>query len=713
MKQVLVRSGQVVVEEVPAPTAEPGTVLVAVINSAVSVGTELSGVRASGVPLWKRALAQPENVKRVVDMVMSEGISKTRDVVSGKLHSAMPTGYSAAGVVVELGEGVTDLAIGQHVACAGAGIANHAEVVAVPRNLVVPVPDGVTSEEASTVTLGAIALQGVRRAQPTLGETFVVIGMGVLGQLTSQILKANGCRVFGSDLDPVREERALELGMDGALGAGRAEAIEAILRLTDGHGADGVIITAAAQGSEIVSTAFKLCRKKGRVVLVGAVGLDIDRDDIYEKELDFLVSTSYGPGRYDASYEEDGNDYPVAYVRWTENRNMAEYLRLLAEGRVEVEPLTDAVHVIDDAPHAYAALQDGEDSPLLVLLDYPSPPVDRFDRRVMRVKVSPAPEGRVRITVIGAGGFSKSMHLPNIAYLSDHYVLRGVVSRTGSNAADLASQYEAAFSATDPAEAFADPKTDAVLIATRHDSHANLALRALEAGKHVLVEKPLGMNAEEVAKVADFFEGRESAPLLMTGFNRRFSPHAKRIAELTAGRSAPMMINYRMNAGFVPLDHWAHDPVQGGGRNIGEACHIYDLFTYLTGTRVAEVTAAAIAPSGGKYSPSDNFTMTATFGDGSVATLTYTALGAAEHPKEAMEVFCDGVVYTLDDYKTLSVSGSSAGGVHTQMQDKGHKQELVEFAATVHADGEAPIPLWQQIQAMEIAFRVEDVLSGR
>jgi len=714
MKQVLVRSGEVVVEDVPTPTAEPGTVLVAVAHSAVSVGTELSGVRASGTPLWKRALAQPENVRRVVDMVLSEGLTKTRDIVQGKLQSAAQTGYSAAGVVAELGEGVTDLAVGQHVACAGAGLANHAEVIAVPRNLVVPVPDGVPSAQAATVTLGAIAMQGVRRAEPTLGETFVVIGLGILGQLTVQMLQANGCRVFGSDLDAQRVERAVGLGMEGELGTGLEASVEAILRLTEGHGADGVIITAAAPSNEIVSTAFKLCRKKGRVVLVGDVGLDIDRADMYEKELDFLISTSYGPGRYDAAYEEHGLDYPVGYVRWTENRNMAEYLRMLAEGRMQVEPLTDAVYSIDEAPDAYAALQSGAgDAPLLVLLEYPSSAADRFSRRVLEPSVMPARDGQIRIAVIGAGGFAKTTHLPNLASLSDRYHLQAVVTRTGANAADVAKHYGADYSSTDFAAVIADADVDAVLVATRHDLHADMALRALEAGKHVLVEKPLVMNAAELAGVTAFFDGRESAPLLLTGFNRRFSPAARRLASLTRQRSAPMMIDYRMNAGYVPLDHWVHDPEQGGGRNVGEACHIYDLFTYLTGSRVTSVTARAIAPSGGKYVPSDNFSMTAAFEDGSVATLTYTAMGSPDHPKEQMELFCDGVVYTLNDYRSLDVAGSSAEGVRTQTPDKGHRAELIAFADAIRDGSESPIPLWQQVQAMEIAFLVEDALSGR
>jgi len=382
------------------------------------------------------------------------------------------------------------------------------------------------------------------------------------------------------------------------------------------------------------------------------------------------------------------------------------------DGRVVIEPLIDAVHPVAEAPAAYAALQDAEASPLLVLLSYDRPVEERLVRTVAMPSVASVREGAIRIAVVGAGGFAKSTHLPNLAALSDRYHVRAIVTRSGSNAADVASQYGADYSATDYAEVLRDPDVDAVLIATRHNLHARMALDALAAGKHVLVEKPLAMKRGELDEVAAFFEGKQSAPVLLTGFNRRFSPHARRVRELVRERTAPMMLTYRMNAGWVPLDHWVHSPEQGGGRNIGEACHIYDLFTYLTGARVTGVTARAIAPVTGQYAPHDNFAVTATFADGSVATLLYTALGAREHPKEQMEVFCDGAVYVLDDYRTLEVRGRRDAGVTTQLQDKGHKQELVEFADAIAGRAELPISLWQQVQAMEIAFAVEDELAG-
>ncbi|MDI6842824.1 MAG: bi-domain-containing oxidoreductase [Anaerosomatales bacterium] len=715
MKQVLVKQGQVLVEEVPAPKAEPGTVVVAVDHSCISAGTELSGMQASGTPLWKRALRNPEKVLTVLKMAATEGVGRTKAVVEGRLASGDPTGYSVAGTVIEVGAGVTDIAPGERVACAGAQAAHHAEVVRVPRNLVVRVPEGVSLAHASTVTLGAIALQGIRRLEPTLGESFVVIGLGILGQLTVQMLKADGCRVIALDLDPARVELAERLGADVGLRSEDGDAIERVARLTDGYGADGVVITAATKSSEVVSTAFKMCRRKGRVVLVGDVGLDIKREDIYTKELDFRISTSYGPGRYDARYEEHGLDYPIGYVRWTENRNMAEYLRLVSEGAVDLDAMISAVYPVEQAADAYDALRHGEPRPLMVLLSYPRSVEERIERVVPNAMATPGREGAVRIALVGAGGFAKGMHLPNIKAQPELMTLHAVCTRTGHNAQATAKQYGARYATTDVEQVLADPEVDAMLIATRHDLHAELALKALQAGKHVLVEKPLAITREELARVVAFFEEAERsstpAPILLTGFNRRFSPFVVRLRELTERRSDPMQIVYRMNAGYIPLDHWVHGP-EGGGRNVGEACHIYDLFTFLTGARVTSVQAAAIEPRTGTYARNDNFTATFTFEDGSVATLVYTALGSTDHPKEQAEVFCDGKVCVLEEYRALRVVGSPAAGIETKVVDKGQAAEIAAFARAIREGGEWPIPLWQQEQAMRMAFDVEDALRG-
>jgi len=713
MKQVLVRQGQAVVEEVPAPLVEPGTVLVRVERSCISVGTEMSGLRGSGVPLWKRALAEPDKVRKALQMVATQGLAHTRSVVEGKLQAGSPTGYSAAGEVFEAGEGVDDLRPGDLVACAGSQYANHAEIVRVPRNLVVAIPPGLDFDAASTVTLGAIALQGVRRVQPTLGETFVVLGLGILGQLTVQLLRANGCRVIGTDLDRARIALAVKSGAAHGIHPDDGPDVDQVARLTDGAGADGVIVTAASPSDAIVSTAFRMCRKKGRVVLVGDVGLNLNRADFYKKELDFLISTSYGPGRYDEAYEERGIDYPVAYIRWTENRNMAGYLRLVAEGAVRVAPLVSGVFPVDRAPEAYESLKRQGDRPLMVLLSYPrgegaAPPA----RSIPNPYAKPAGQGKVRIAVVGAGGFAKGTHLPNLQSLSDDYHIRTVVSRTGANAVAVAKQFGAAMASTDYREALSDPSVDAVLITTRHDLHGLIALEALEAGKHVLVEKPLSLTRDGLDRLVAFYgkipEG-SPAPILLTGFNRRFSPHARVLRDAVGARSNPVILQYTMNAGYLPLDHWVHGK-EGGGRNLGEACHVYDLFTFLTGSRFVSVTAKAIRPATGHYGARDNFVATVSFEDGSVASLAYTALGSGDYPKERLEVFADGKVFILDNYRKLSVYGAKIKGLETPSVEKGHREELVAFALAVRDGGEGPIPFWQQVQATEIALRVEEQL---
>ena len=711
MKQVLIRRGQVVVEAVPAPVIEPGTVLVRVEHSCISVGTELSGLRASGEPLWRRAIRQPEKVRHVASIAASQGPGAARDLVNGKLAAGEPTGYSAAGVVVAVEEDVEELAIGNRVACAGAQFAHHAELIRVPRNLTVRVPDDLDSAHASTVTLGAIALQGVRRAVPTLGETFVVVGLGIIGQLTAQLLRANGCRVIGTDLDPARIAVARSLGMDMSIDGTIDSPDEQVRRLTGG-GADGVIVTAATPDSALISMAFRMCRRKGRAVVVGDVGLDLEREDLYRKELDLFISTSYGPGRYDPAYEEGGHDYPIGYVRWTENRNMAEYLRLVANGSVRLEPLISATYAVDEAPAAYASLDAGADRPLCVLLSYPvSETPSAEPRTVPNPTARPARPGTIAVALIGAGAFAKGMHLPNVRAMSNDFSLRAVVSRSGPNAMATATQFGAAYATTDVDEALDDPEVGLVIVATRHDLHARLALGALRRGKHVLVEKPLALTAEELAEIQAFYRETPDGPILLTGFNRRFSPYGTRLAELVRDRTNPMILDYRMNAGYVSLDNWVHGP-EGGGRNRGEACHIYDLFTHLTGSRVVDVRASAIRARTGHYAAGDNFTATASFEDGSVATLTYTALGSGDHPKERLDIYLDGSVLSLDDYRRLTVAGRKAPGLETSAPAKGQKEELAALARAIRDGGPWPIPLWQQVQATEIALAVEPFLAG-
>lgn len=710
MKQVLVRSGGVVIEEVPAPRVSPKNLLVRVCHSCVSVGTEMAAVGNSGLPLYRRALKQREHAKRVIDLMRDQGVKRTLDRVLGKLSAGLPTGYSAAGEVIEVGSEVSEFRFGDLVACAGGGIANHAEFIEVPVNLAVKIPPGVTTELASTVTLGAIAMQGVRRANPTLGETVSVVGLGILGQLTAQLLRANGCRVCGIDIDAARVRVALDHGIDFGIDASTENYVDRIHRLTDGFGADVVVITAASASNSIISEAMQACRKKGRVVLVGDVGLDLKRSDFYKKELDFLISCSYGPGRYDPAYEEGGQDYPLPYVRWTENRNMEAYLHLLASGRISVSTLGIRKYSIDQAPKVYEALKNGNERSLIVILEYPERQV--LPLRAITLKAPVKTDGRIRVALVGAGNFVTATHLPNLAKLNKRFALHCVMSRTGANARGIAIQFQASYATTDFEQVLSDPAVDLVMIATRHDLHGTMMLTALRAGKNVFVEKPLTLDPSDLDELRRFYQITDNPPFLMTGYNRRFSPAMRRTREILNQRTGPMIVNYRMNAGYLPPEHWVHS-AEGGGRNLGEACHVYDLFNFLTRSRAAEISAISIAPSGRQYFKNDNFVATIRYEDGSVCTLTYTALGNRSHPKESMDIFVDGKVLSMLDYKSLVITGTKQRGWKSITQHKGHVEEMEALSDCLRKGTEWPISLDEQIEAARIAFKVEEQVAAK
>lgn len=704
MKQVLVRQGGIAVEEVPAPLCGFGRVLVKTAFSCLSPGTEMAQVKAAQMPLWKRALKQKEHVRRVLDSIKSDGLTATIAKVRGKLGGGIPTGYSVSGVVVAVGDGVEGFDVGDRVACAGAGLANHAEWVEVPMNLCVRVPQEVSLEDAATVTLGAIALQGVRRLQPTLGETFLVVGLGALGLLTTQFLRAQGCRVIGADPDPRRRAQAQGMGAFLTFDPLQEEGTVLVNMHTAGVGADGAVITASGPSDAIVAGAFQATRRKGRVVLVGDVGLALKRADLYAKELDFLISCSYGPGRYDADYEEAGLDYPLPYVRWTENRNMQAYLELLREGRVRVAPLVEGTFPIAQAEAAYASLQTA-DRPALVLLTYPEATAPD-PRRVVTPQPKPPGEAGFRVGLLGAGNFAQGMHLPLLKSLGGPWSLAAVMNRTGATARTVAAQYGIPFATTDPAEVLRDPGVDWVLISTRHNTHAGLVLQALEAGKHVFVEKPLCLTGAELEAIQAFYGAPEGAkPMLFTGYNRRFAPIAESLRRSLARRSGPAMLVYRMNAGFLPKDHWTQG-AEGGGRNLGEACHIYDLFVSLLGQLPTRVEAQGIGHGRGRWSPTDNFTATFTFPDGSLATLHYTALGSKAFPKEHLEGYWDDTVAVMTDWRELAFHGSKEKGVRHLQPEKGHKEEW-QALARAHREGAWAIPLDQQFAAAAMALAVE------
>lgn len=705
MKQVLNSKGNIIVEEVPTPTVEAGRILVKTAYSCISTGTELSGLRASATPIWRKALDKPQHVKKVLEIAKEKGISGALDAIDSKLGTPKSLGYSLSGEVVAVGDGVIGFKTGDLVACAGAQCANHAEYASVPVNLAVHIPSGAAQKESSMVALGAIALQGVRRLEPTLGETFLVVGLGVLGQLSVQILKAAGCRVIGADLNSQRIDVAMKLGMDLALTSDEPNSSQ-VAKLTGGIGVDGVLITASGGSPDIISQAFKACRKKGRVVLVGDVPLQIDRNDIYEKELDFRVSTSYGPGRYDNSFEEIGVDYPLPYVRWTETRNMAAFLEMIARGTVKAETLIEGIFAVEKAPEAFALLK--EKQPMVCLLEYKNAnPVEQKSITVQSLTTSK----EVRLSLIGAGSFAENVHLPNLKKLTHLASLESVVCRSGHKAKNLASRFQAHKAETSWEQVLSDSNTNAVLISTRHNQHSNIALSALKKGKHVLVEKPLALTESELSSLEEYFSHAKSAPILMTGFNRRFSPGAQKAKQYLANRKGPVIIQYRMNAGFIPTDHWVHG-AEGGGRNIGEACHIYDLFIYLIGcNEIKSTNVTSLGSNKDPYRSNDNFVASFTFADGSMASLLYTSMGNAGMPKEYMNVFFDGKILELDDYKSLNYIPAPGKNEQIKTDSKGHLEELNAFFHGIK-NGISPISLADQFAATRMSFAVEQKLQN-
>jgi predicted dehydrogenase/threonine dehydrogenase-like Zn-dependent dehydrogenase len=717
MRQVVLRNGRAVVEEVPAPALFPGSILVRVAFSCISPGTEGATLSSTevrmGLGLLKSALRHPEKVRQVIASLKTRGFQATRALIQDRFAFGSAVGYSCAGTVAEVAEGVETFRPGDPVACAGSGYANHAEVVVVPQNLAVRVPQGMELGQAATVTLGAIALQGVRRAQPTLGEIIGVIGLGMLGQLTVQLLKATGSRVVGLDLRRARVELARSLGLDEGLIPTDGDPEERVRQLTNGFGLDAVIITAATPSDDPVNLAMQLTRRKGRVVIVGDVGLKLQRQEMYRKELDVLMSTSYGPGRYDPLYEEGGLDYPYAYVRWTENRNMGAYLDLVAGGKIRLDALLTTVFPLAEADRAYQVLQ-AQDGPLTVLLQNPlSADASPLERRLLLTPRRVAPGGRLRVGIIGAGAFARGTHLPNLKQLADRFEIRAVVSRTGTSALAVARQYDAAVAATDYREVLNDPEIDAVLICTRHHLHARQAGEALRAGKHVFLEKPMATERGELADLVKTIQDLQAAgtcPALMVGFNRRFSPFALRVKELVASRVHPLLVRYRMNAGPLPPGHWVNSP-EGGGRAVGEGCHVLDLFRFLSGVPAEGVTATAIRAHSPLYRADENFVATVQFRDGSVCTLLYTALGSRDFPKEAMEVYADGTVLVLDDYRSLEVYGLKGTGLRTTLQDKGHRAELEAFHRLATGQGQTPMTFEELVEVTELSFAIRDQVS--
>ena len=626
-------------------------------------------------------------------------------------------GYSAAGEVLVVGEGVTGFKKGDIVACAGAGLANHAEFVAVPGNLVCKIPSGCGMREAATTTVGTIALQGVRRASPQLGEKICVIGLGLIGQMTVQILRASGCTVIGSDLDEKRVERALQIGME--VGHSNTVELKKIVNdLTENRGVDRTIITAATKSDAVINLAMEITRAKGRVVIVGDIGMNIDRSHFYRKEIDLLMSTSYGPGRYDSQYEFEGLDYPFAYVRWTLNRNMSAYMELISSKRIDITALIDKVVHVDEAPDTYKQLAGNSDSqPLAVLIQYPDGQETQCsEKEKTSITIGghrPTPNGPLRYALVGAGAFGTCMLVPQMAKRKDRFFLRAVVSRDTTRGGNFARSNQVEILATDIDAVLMDTDIDLVVIATRHNEHAGQVKKCLAAGKHVFVEKPLALSWKELAEIDEMYSGLEKPPFVMVGFNRRFSPALVKLREIIANRRSPLIINYRLNGGYIPPDHWIQTKV-GGGRNIGEACHMYDVFRSLAGAPVRSISAMAISSGNLSYLSNDNFSANLSYEDGSVGNLVYTSLGPKQGlPKEYIEVFCDGEAYIIDDYKLLKRCSDNSMLWQSSNIEKGHFLELSLFGDGIHSGQGSPIPFSEIMETTAVSLAIEDQIFGR
>jgi predicted dehydrogenase/threonine dehydrogenase-like Zn-dependent dehydrogenase len=712
MKQVLQnrKTGKPFVGEVPVPAVQQGRVLVRTVASLISAGTERAAVELVGMGLVQEARQRPDLVKAVIAKVKSEGLLNTFASVRDKISALQALGYSAAGIVEAVGPNVSEFKAGDRVACAGVGYASHAEMISVPKNLCVRLPEKVDFDAGAFGTLGAIALQGVRLAEPTLGESVVVIGLGLLGQLTVQLLKANGCRVFGIDLDASKADLARELGADEAV-VSNDQTPRRIDDWTRGRGADAVVITAASESSQPVELAAKISRVKGRVIIVGVTGLDIPRGPFFSRELKLMISMSYGPGRYDPEYEERGIDYPFPYVRWTEKRNIESFLELVGAGRVDVERLTTHRFAIADAERAYQLIAGESGEPYLgVVLKYdPEAPLKRTISLASEKQLPK--ESAIKVGVVGAGGYVPAMILPHLKSAGVEF--RSIATATGLTAQNVGQRFGFNSATSSAAEVLQDSETNLIVVGTRHDLHAELACQALEKNLNVFVEKPLALNDVELDRVVA--AAGSSPARLMVGFNRRFSPLGRRAIEVFAGRNVPISALYRVNAGRIPKEHWLQDPVEGGGRIVGEVCHFVDFLQFVTQSRVISVYAESITAASNKIVDADSVFINLRFADGSNGAIAYLAEGDKTLAKERVEIFGAGKTFVIDDYKRASIfKDGREEQISLKAQDKGQRDQINEVCACLKEGRPAPISVEDLENTTRTTFRIIDSLrEGR
>jgi polar amino acid transport system substrate-binding protein len=696
------KTGKMELSEVPIPATGKGKVLVRNYYSVISAGTEGGKVSTARKGYIGKAKEKPAQVKQVLDTLKSEGIASTYRRVMNKLDALSPLGYSAAGIVESVGEGVTRVRVGDRVALGGEGAA-HAEMGSVTENLLVKVPDNVDLKYAAYSTVSAIAMQGVRQAGLSLGESCAVIGLGLLGQLTVQFLKAAGIGVAGIDIDPAVVDLSLRSGADISFVRGSGEEEQGIISFAKGYGVDAVIITAGTSSLDPIELAGRLCRRKGKVVIVGAVPTGFSREAYYRKELELRMATSYGPGRYDPAYEDKGLDYPIGYVRWTENRNMGAFLQLLSEGKLDLSFLTTHEFEFSKAPEAYEMIIGHSEPHVGIVLKYDA---EKEVETSVAVATSAAPAGDLKISFIGAGSFAQNLLLPNIGQAD----MITVATSQGHTSKNVARKWGFRTATCDAGEVFGD-ESNIVFIATRHDSHAEYVLEALRAGKNVFVEKPLCLKEDELVEIAEIY--REIAPAtgarLMVGFNRRFAPHIMKVKKEFTDK-LPKSINYRINAGSIPADHWIQDRDIGGGRIIGEVCHFTDLAMYLAGSLPKSISASAMDDPGGLL---DTLNVNILFRDGSIADVSYFSNGSKAMKKERIEIFSSGKAAVVDDFSRLDIYAKSKSSKSGMTQDKGHRAEVKAFLDSVKTGKPAPIPFEEIYYSTRMSFDIiKSITSG-
>lgn len=708
LKQILqsLKNGVTEVSELPTPDQKPRYLLIETSHSLVSIGTEKSLVEFGKANLIDKARQQPDKVRMVIDKIKTDGLQPTIEAVFSKLDQPLPLGYCNVGRVASIGPGVIGFEVGERVISNG----KHAEIVSVPRNLCAKVPDSVSDEHAAFTVLGAIALQGIRLARPTLGEVIVVTGLGLIGLLTVQLLRAQGCRVLGIDYDKDKLELARGFGAEVVDLSGGQDAVAAAAIYSRGRGVDAVIVTAATKSSEPIHQAALMCRKRGRIVLVGVTGLELSRDDFFEKELTFQVSASYGPGRYDPNYEERGYDYPVGFVRWTEQRNFEAVLDMMAEGRLDVDPLITHRFSVDDAVKAYN-LMSGEESSLGILLSYPGFKITPASKTVpilpsakpyLRLKKRRAHKSSV--SFIGAGNYARSVLIP--AFKEGGANLRSVASSEGVSGLHAGEKFGFEETTTEVSRIFADKSTHGVVITTQHDSHARFVLQALRFRKSVFVEKPLCLTLSELAEIESAYAeaARDSgqAPLVMVGFNRRFSPMILKVKQLLNSITGPKSFVMTVNAGSLPSNHWAQDLNAGGGRVIGEACHFVDLLRFLAGVPFASWQSTVMVSKN-----RDTVSLQLSFVDGSIGTVHYFANGSKKFPKERLDVFASGRVLQLDNFRKLTGYGwPGFRRMNLRRQDKGQKACAKAFLAAVDGISSEPIAFDEILEVSRVSIEL-------